>query len=106
MFTRTFAALVIAAAIATPAFASAQSARVSDVDYLKLSRCAAYSTLPAMPDEKGEALAARVKEQARGRSAVIVTRADDEAKEIRRSNRKVAFVEAFNAKKEAACAGL
>lgn len=105
MFTRIFGALLVTAVMATPAFAAAQPERLTDVEYLKLSRCAAYATLPAMPDERGEALTARVKEQGPGRPAVIETRAAEEANEIRRANRKIEVPEAFKAKRDAACAG-
>ena len=93
---------------AAPAFASAQSTRITDVDYLRLSRCAAYNAAPGYATDRAADLAQKAKSQARGRSSVISQKATDDGEAISRSIRKVkdeAGIMGLKVKRDEACAG-
>lgn len=93
---------------AAPAFASAQSTRLTDVAYLRLARCAAYNAAPDLATDRAAAFAEQAKSQARGRSPIISQKATDEGEAIGRSVRKVkdeAGIMGLKAKRDEACAG-
>ncbi|MEJ0023055.1 MAG: hypothetical protein WDN76_06145 [Alphaproteobacteria bacterium] len=102
MFIRTLSAIAVLA-FAAPALASVPSDRLTDVSYLRLSRCAAYATLPAIADDKSAALAARAASEGVGRPAVIAAQAAEQTTWIQRENGKAEKI--LKAKRDRLCAG-
>jgi hypothetical protein len=102
MFIRSISAALILA-IATPALASGQSRPLSNDAYLELSRCAAYSTLPGMADERATAIAERAKQESVNRPAAFVDRASYDTRNIHRKFGDAKDVEAVKAKRDRAC---
>jgi hypothetical protein len=105
MLIRTLAAVVVLA-IAAPAFASVPSDRLSDTAYLRLSRCVAYATVPAIADEKSAALAERVSHEAADRPAVVAAQAAQQTAWIQQSYRNPEKLAALKAQRDRVCKGV
>jgi hypothetical protein len=103
-------ASALVAALFIPSLAFAETGRFSDGQYLRASRCAAYSQTPALKDEaQGVSwLSAELKAQRENREEFLTTKAGDEARDIARMGRKAnteAKIAALRAEQVKACAG-
>ena len=83
------------------ATAASATDRVSDLDYLKASRCKALAAGLGSGDTSS--LDALVKAQARGRSDVILQKADDEASRAKREAGRPELKERLSAELSGPC---
>ena len=83
-----FAATI--ACLLVPAVSAAEPVHFTDSDFLRASRCAALSDVPALKAEAPDTawLEAALKAQRRGREDFILTRAGDQGRDIARMGRK------------------
>lgn len=72
--------IIIAAAVAAATTASAQGARLSDVQYIKAARCAGLASAETLGSTDGSAFDAMLKAQSRGRESYILDKADSARK--------------------------
>ena len=97
---------VLAAAIATSAFAQTSPARLTDAQYIRAAACAAWEPSAGT----GTAVADRVAAEARGRQAAVVSRAEAAADTAARQARRAAgdrlAEQQLSARFAAECSGL
>lgn len=77
--------IVIAALLVTPAAAMAQTERMSDARYLTASRCIAYAELPQLGGDSFNVSALKQALNGQYRHPVIRDRAEETARNVRRS---------------------
>jgi hypothetical protein len=72
--------VILAAAAAATTSASAQGSRLTDVEFIKASRCAGLMSAETLGAADGAAFNALVKAQSRGREQFVLDRADSARK--------------------------
>jgi hypothetical protein len=105
-----FALAAALALFVAPIASIAETKHYSDTEYLRASRCAALSDVPALKAEAGDMswLAKALKEQRRGREDFILIKAGDQTRDIARVGRNAnteAKIAALRTEHISACQG-